>query len=263
VCSLRSLLSISFRSAQFPRFASLHSATLPSLACRPQRPQLWRDVIRWRQSRISIWDFCPPPQRGVGGSQKCLPSELLQQSQEKFSSKVFQSKKIMVGFCGSRSLSAKFQPLVSGVAVQVAKRLAVGVGCASGADAFVREAVPSACVFHASGFGVGRGSFARRSASLVSAVAASPSPRGFVGFVASACPVGLVPSPLAAKCFAGFGSGSWASLALAAGLGVPVFVFWCGQGSPQLPQWSGSWHQVTCRLFSGSWLFLPSQQSIF
>jgi hypothetical protein len=171
-------------------------------------------------------------------------------------------KKNMVGFCGRRSLAAAFQPLVSGVAVQVAKRLAVGVGCASGADAFVREAVPSACVFRASGFGVGRGSFARRSASLVSAVALSPSPRGFVGFVASACPVGLVPSPLAAKCFAGYGSGSWASLALAAGLGVPLFVFWCEQGL-QLPQWSGSWHHVTCGLFSGSWLFLPSQQSIF
>ena len=61
---------------------------------------------------------------------------------------------------------------------------------------------------------------ASRSAALVSAVAASGAGRGFVGFVSSPCPAGLVPSPSPSACFSGFGSGSWASLALASGLGL-------------------------------------------
>ena len=39
------------------------------------------------------------------------------------------------------------------------------------------------------------------------------------------------------QCFSGKGSGTWATSALAAGLGVPVVVF----GSVALPQWGGTW----------------------
>jgi hypothetical protein len=40
----------------------------------------------------------------------------------------------------------------------------------------------------------------------------------------------LVPSPSSSRCFSGLGSGSWATLALAVGLGVPCAVF-LGSGS--------------------------------
>ena len=129
----------------------------------------------------------------------------------------------LVGFCGSRSLPASSGALVSRVVGSVLRSgRSVAVGCAPGADALVRCAAPYASVFQASSFGVGRFSFARRSAALVSAVSSSGPGAGFVGFVSSPCPPGVFPSPLPSRCFSGAGSGSWASLALAVGLGLPV-----------------------------------------
>jgi hypothetical protein len=62
-----------------------------------------------------------------------------------------------------------------------------------------------------------------RSVACVRACAAA---RGvWCAFPAQACPTGLRPSVQASACFAGFGSGTWASLALALGLGLPAVVF--------------------------------------
>ncbi len=98
----------------------------------------------------------------------------------------------------------------------------VGVGCASGVDALVRSAFPLASVFRVSSFLVGgrvaRASFALRSSALVQWVAASGGL--LVAFPAAACPAGVAPS----GSFRGFGSGTWGSVALALGLGVPVLV---------------------------------------
>jgi hypothetical protein len=114
------------------------------------------------------------------------------------------------------------------------------------------------------------GRLASRSVALVRAVAASGAECGFVGLVSSACPVGLVPSPSPSACFSGFGSGSWASLAFAAGLVVPAVVFPFppfGHGrSPDLPEfWPGSWSPL-----SGAWAggfrfvpVLPPQGALF
>lgn len=139
-----------------------------------------------------------------------------------------------VGFCGARSLSPSFAPLVSSVVGSVmALGAPVVVGCASGADAFVRSACPAAQVFTVGPAAWGPGAFAARSAALVRSVAAD---RGsLVGFVASPCPVGCAP----ARSWQGHGSGSWGALALAVGLGCPVVVFWCGAGAPVLPAWAG------------------------
>ncbi|MBA4122012.1 MAG: hypothetical protein H0X72_06080 [Acidobacteria bacterium] len=170
----------------------------------------------------------------------------------------------LVGFCGSRSLPSAFSPLVAScVSAVVAAGRGVAVGCAPGADAFVRRACPSAVVFSASSFGVGRGSFARRSSAFVSAVASSGAGCGLVAFVSSACPVGLFPSASASRCFAGFGSGSWASVAFAVGRGVPVVVFPCvGSGvsaSSVLPfSWSGSWVSAGSGVWSSGFRFVPS-----
>ena len=103
---------------------------------------------------------------------------------------------------------------------------------------------------------------ASRSKALVEAVAASGAGRGFVGFVSSPCPAGLVPSPSPSACFSGSGSGSWSSLALAYGLGLPVVVFPLGAlaaaGDPTLPpSWPGSWVALS-GAWSGGFRFVPA-----
>jgi hypothetical protein len=174
----------------------------------------------------------------------------------------------MIGFTGSRSLAKGFSALVSRVVAGVPGPVAVG--CASGADAFVRAAAGSrARVFRVASFRRPDVSFSvslvARSVALVRAVAASPSP-SLVGFVVGPCPSAVSPSASPSACFCGAGSGTWASLALAVGLGVPVFVFWCGSGAPALPFW-GSWSRVASGPLAGAWSLspapAPAQLSLF
>ena len=177
----------------------------------------------------------------------------------------------LVGFTGSRTLPASWSSQVSAVvtSVQVSGRK-MAVGCAAGADALVRDAAPGALVFSVSGgvFGSGRSAFARRSAALVQVVAGSGAGAGFVGFVAGPCPAGLVPSSSSSACFQGFGSGSWASLALAAGLGLPVIIFWCSSAPVSLPSSWGSWVPAAqAGPFASGWRLAPTsgpvQQALF
>jgi hypothetical protein len=160
-----------------------------------------------------------------------------------------------VGFSGSRHLppasSLVVRRVVAGV---VASGLGVAVGCAAGADAFVRSACLSASVFYARSRSAAH--LARRSVALVRAVAASGPGAAMVGFPVRPCPVGLSPSAQPGQCFCGLGSGTWASLALAAGLGLPVVVF-CPAGA--LPASWGSWSPVVSGAFAGGWLLCPAQ----
>jgi len=176
----------------------------------------------------------------------------------------------LVGFCGSRSLPSAFSPLVSScVSAVVAAGRGVAVGCASGADRFALTAArslgASVSLFLVSSFGSGRGSFARRSAALVSAVSVSGSGCGLVAFVSSSCPPALAPSSVASRCFAGFGSGSWASVAFAVGRGVLVVVFPCVPAgvSPLsvLPAWSGYWVVAGSGVWSSGFRFVPSSSA--
>lgn len=203
----------------------------------------------------------------------------------------------MVGFCGSRTLlaSAADSAFIGGVVGSVlaaSPSRGVAVGCAVGGDALVvSAALPAGAssqlrVFAAFGPSSrpgpppasplparlppspgGPGAVPRspwRAASspaLISGVAASGAGRGFVGFVSSPCPTGLVPSPSPSACFSGFGSGSWASLALAVGLKLPVVVFPVspsGYGrSPGLPAfWPGSWIPLS-GVWAGGFRFAP------
>lgn len=132
-----------------------------------------------------------------------------------------------VGFSGSRSVvpPSFVSALVFGA---VSPSALVSVGCARGFDSLVRSAFPSCVVWWARAFGVGRASFARRSSAFVRSLACS-SGSVLVSFPAVACPAGLLPSASASACFGGFGSGSWAGVALAVGLGVPV-VLWLPVG---------------------------------
>jgi hypothetical protein len=116
------------------------------------------------------------------------------------------------------------------------------------------------------------GRLASRSATLVSAVAASGVGCGFVGFVSSPCPAGLGPSSSPSACFSGSGSGSWASLALASGLGLPVVVFPLGELAPAgpagtLPASWGSWTPLgssgSSPAWSGGFRLTPASPALF
>ena len=119
------------------------------------------------------------------------------------------------GFSGSRS---SVPAPCAGVASRVPAGAAVFVGCAAGVDRFFRSQFPGAVVF--SPQFSGRGGFAARSAACVGAVASAGGL--WVSFPSGSCPVGLLPSP---RWVSAGGSGSWGSLALAVGLGVPSLVF--------------------------------------
>ena len=155
----------------------------------------------------------------------------------------------VVGFSGSRS---SVPAVASSVAALVS--CPVAVGCARGVDSFFRDQFPAAQVFSVSDFGSGRGAFAARSVAFVQSLAADSGI--LVSFPSSACPVGLLPSASSSRAFCGSGSGSWASLALAVGSGVPCFVF-APFGVPR------GWGFVAC---GGGWFsFTPAtvQASLF
>ncbi len=160
----------------------------------------------------------------------------------------------VVGFSGSRSV---VPACVGAVCGAVSPRALVGVGCASGVDAVVRALVLGCSVFSASSFAASSfsGRLVLRSVALVRFVASASGRSGggvFVVFPSAACPVGLVPSSSSSVCFRGLGSGSWASAAFAAGLGVPVLVF-----SPVgVPAWGFS-------SLGGGWFLLSPSPSLF
>ena len=150
-----------------------------------------------------------------------------------------------VVFSGSRSFSPSvFDP--GALFSLVPSGCSVSVGCASGFDASVRSFFPFAIVFRARSFGVGRSSFARRSVALVASLFGSSAPLVVV-VPCAPCPVGLVPSSRSGRCFAGFGSGSWASASFAVGSGLPCAV-WVGAGASVPVGWVGG-----CVV--GGWLF--------
>lgn len=162
----------------------------------------------------------------------------------------------LVGFSGSRALSgARFRACRALAAAASAAGAEVVTGCAAGADRAARQGAGVAHVFRVSSgrWGAGPGAFAGRSAHFVRWVAAGGG--CLVSFPAGPCPVGLVPSASSSRCWAGFGSGSWASLAFAVGLGVPVFVFLPVGVFP--PAAWGVWVRLVAGPLSGSWVLVP------
>lgn len=152
----------------------------------------------------------------------------------------------MVGFTGSRHLGVQFLPLVRQVIGHFAGQ-SLGVGDCRGADELVRQVAPSAQVFRAQGSAAWQ--LAARSSALVKASST------VVGFVMSSCPSGIVPS----SSFHGAGSGTWGTLALAAGTGRTVFVVPCGQAVPPAA-WGGSWAPVQLGSWVCAWQWVPATQ---
>lgn len=158
----------------------------------------------------------------------------------------------VVGFSGSRSV---VPPALAAVCAAVPAEAAVAVGCAAGVDATVRAAFPSATVFSVASFGVvGRGAFAVRSVAFVRSLAGGGL---LLSFPSGACPPGLLPSASSSRAFCGAGSGSWAAIAFAIGLGVSCFVLLpSGVAAPV------GWGLVP--VGGGWWSFVPaSQLSLF
>ena len=160
-----------------------------------------------------------------------------------------------LGFSGSRSV---VPPVLSPVvALAASASVPVLVGCAGGVDGYIRTAFVGMSdrlwLFEVEG--EGRGAFAARSIRFVNSLWQS---QGVLFSVpSSACPVGLVPSMRSDRCFCGAGSGSWASLAFAAALGISCFVF-----LDSLPAPAG-WGLIS--LGDGWWWSYPapSQLSLF
>lgn len=140
-----------------------------------------------------------------------------------------------VGVSGSRSIVPIKKCLE--VAQLIAPYATVAAGCQRGVDSFFRAQFPNSAVFVAREFGNGRSSYARRSIALVSFLKQC---NGLlISFPSAACPPSLSPSPDSNKCFAGFGSGTWATTALAVGLGVPTII--CGEESWLPSDWVWGW----------------------
>ena len=161
----------------------------------------------------------------------------------------------VVGVSGSRSASPGCVRAVGWALGQLAPGTLVVTGCMSGIDQVARQLAPSALVLRAASFGRGRGRFARRSTAVVRRVAASGPSALWVSAPGRACPAGLVPSASSSACFAGFGSGSWASLALALGLGVRAVVWLpsvgpCGRPVAPPAGWGLS---LVCAGRAGAW----------
>lgn len=173
----------------------------------------------------------------------------------------------VVGVSGARAPSPASLSVCRWALGQLAPSTAVVTGCASGVDACARAVCPSARIVHASAFG---GVPAARSVAVVRAVAVAAGPGGalWLAFPAGPCPSGrvrgraLVPSRSASACFAGYGSGTWASLALAVGLGVPCLVF-LPAGVPAPAGW-GLAPVAGCAGRLGGWVrFVPAPLPLF
>lgn len=166
------------------------------------------------------------------------------------------------GFSGSRQGSDRAALEQAAAAVPPGSK--VLVGCAKGVDSYYRERFPAAEVFSvASGrWGQGRGAYAARSTACVRVVKAAGGL--WVSFPASPCPAGLLPSSSSSRCFNNFSAGTWSSLALALGSGVPCLVClpsgvavpkgWGLSPVPGCPGWVG------CPVALGS---APVQLSLF
>lgn len=159
-----------------------------------------------------------------------------------------------LGISGSREPARASLAALAQLAALVPAGCAVVVGDAPGIDRRAGELLPQARVFHVADYGVGPGAFAARSIACVQACA------GLGGvwsaFPAQACPVGLRPSARPSACFAGYGSGTWASLALALGFGLPAVLF-LPAGAPP-----AGWGFVAV---DGGWFIVepPAQSRLF
>jgi hypothetical protein len=151
-----------------------------------------------------------------------------------------------VAFSGSRHGCP--QGLLDAIAKKIQPDVKILVGCAYGVDAQVRAVYPDATVYEAADFDAPTwpAKLAKRSAAMVTDVHAA-------GGCLIAIPMAPCP-PKVEPCTAwksSQGSGTWGTIALAAGLGVPtVFHLPLGLAAPD-------WDDRAIQVSSGWFLVLP------
>ncbi len=169
---------------------------------------------------------------------------------------------VVLGFSGSRSLSPSARNIAGFVISSAVTQPRWGsfvVGCCpSGLDLLVRQSsfIPSGKLQVFKAASRKPADLVKRSSQVADAVGA------LVAFPECVCPGGLVPSSVPARCFCGKGSGTWATAALAAGLGAAVYVAGIAPGA--LPVSWGSWRRSVS--LPGCWRLVPAscaQLSLF
>jgi len=160
----------------------------------------------------------------------------------------------MIIFSGSRRLDVSHKPYVQEIVKQILDAgVQVGVGCASGLDSFVRNTKGFSSqgqVFKVSGNTPS--AYAQRSIKMVS-TANHTRCASLLFWPQGSCPAGLLPNMSSSKCFCGKGSGTWATAAFAAGLGMSVYVF--GMSKLSLPSSWGVWSKTN--LYKGGFKLVP------
>lgn len=158
---------------------------------------------------------------------------------------------LSISFSGSRCPTQAAVSALQFILQAVPPGVQVCVGCASGIDSIVRASFhgsPHLQVFSVSEFPSlpPRAALAARSARCVEAG------QFLVAVPSGACPSGVRPS----RSFSGQGSGTWGSVALAAGLGRQCLVWLPPVVSP--PAWSGfKWSCVESAPGGQWWLVKP------
>lgn len=154
-----------------------------------------------------------------------------------------------IGFSGSRhstgpvyNSALQFLPVLSNY------KGSIGVGCAKGIDGLVRNQFSFATVIKVQP-PINRRAFAVRSTKLVHWLASLNSL--LVAFPSTVSPSAIVPS----TSFKGYGSGTWGTIALSIGMGLPVLLFIhnsLGSNLP-VPNSLGSHFTFHSSSFNGSW----------
>lgn len=130
-----------------------------------------------------------------------------------------------VAVTGSRALHlGEMTTNLKYVLTMLPERTPLYVGCASGVDQYTRLHRAGAQVLEAKDHGPGIVGIVRRSQALARKIAATNGGL-IVGLPYQPCPTGLVPSRHGSACFNGSGSGTWATLAYAIGLGCKALIW--------------------------------------
>ncbi|MCZ2207321.1 hypothetical protein [Cylindrospermopsis raciborskii] len=152
----------------------------------------------------------------------------------------------VIAFSGSRNPHAAEIKALLYIVPKVPKSAQIYVGCANGIDNLVVKNFPQATVFKASDYRTNiKSALALRSTHCVKSV---PDQQGLI----IAIPAGPCPTDVKPSCsFAGHGSGTWGTIALAIGLQKRVCIF-----SPHPPKWVGE------EIEKNWWYYQPPQKAM-
>lgn len=157
-----------------------------------------------------------------------------------------------LAFSGYRSLDTIDRDMLQAVIAAVHPRAGVAVGDSSGVDYEIKQAFPGSRFFQRTANTPA--AYAARSIRLARFVAAQN--YQLIAFPGAACPPRVWPTVHPSHAFNGSGSGTWATVALAVGLGAHVWV--CLPDGADSPPW----HSVTIEPMGAQWLFIEGKNPL-